>query len=96
MITKFKSLVFLAVAVLAYFFYSKYSSFELPILDQQDFDPSLVDSEAYNSKKEHRIPDFEFLDQEGRVFTNKDLDFVIIDKVTYIDWFQQNHIFYLP
>ncbi|GIR30445.1 MAG: SCO family protein [Candidatus Neomarinimicrobiota bacterium] len=74
MITKFKSLVFLAVAVLAYFFYSKYSSFELPILDQKDFDPDLIDSEAYNSKKEHKIPDFEFLDQEGKVFSNKDLD----------------------
>ena len=74
MITKSKSLIFLAVAVLAYFFNSKYSSFELPILDQWDFDPDLVDSEAYNSKKGHKIPDFEFLDQEGRVFTNKDLD----------------------
>ena len=74
MIIKSKSLIFLAVAVLAYFFYSKYSSFELPILDQRDFDPDLVDSEAYNSKKGHKIPDFEFLDQEGRVFTNKDLD----------------------
>jgi len=74
MITKSKSLIFLAVAVLAYFFNSKYSSFELPILDQRDFDPDLVDSEAYNSKKGHKIPDFEFLDQEGRVFTNKDLD----------------------
>ena len=74
MIAKFKSLVFLAVAVLAYLFYSKYSSFELPILDQKDFDPDLIDSEAFSSKKEHKIPDFEFLDQEGRVFTNKDLD----------------------
>ena len=73
MITKSKSLIFLAVAVLAYFFNSKYSSFELPILDQRDFDPDLVDSEAYNSKKGHKIPDFEFLDQEGRVFSNKDL-----------------------
>ena len=74
MITEFRSLIFLTVAVLVYFFYSKYSSFELPILDQKDFDPNLIDSEAYNSKKEHKIPDFEFLDQEGRVFTNKDLD----------------------
>ena len=74
MITKFRSLIFLTVAVLAYFFYSKYSSFELPILDQKDFDPNLIDSEAYNSKKEHKIPHFEFLDQEGKVFTNKNLD----------------------
>ena len=74
MITKFRSLIFLTVAVLAYFFYSKYSSFELPILDQKDFDPNLIDSEAHNSKKEHKIPDFEFFDQEGKVFTNKDLD----------------------
>ncbi len=74
MITKFKSLIFLAVIVSVYFFYSKYSSFELPILDQKDFDPSLVDSQTQNSNKEHKIPDFEFLDQEGRVFTNKDLD----------------------
>ena len=74
MITKSKSLIFLTVAVLAYFFYSKYSSFELPILDQKDFDPALVDSQTQNSNKEHKIPDFEFLDQEGRVFTNKDLD----------------------
>ena len=48
--------------------------FELPILDQKDFDPALVDSQTQNSNKEHKIPDFEFLDQEGRVFTNKDLD----------------------
>ena len=74
MITKFKSLIFLALAVLVYFFYSKYSSFELPILDQKDFDPFLIDLDTQNSNKEHKIPDFEFLDQEGRVFTNKDLD----------------------
>ena len=74
MITKFRFLIFLSVIVSAYFFYSKYSSFELPILDQKDFDPNLIDSESYNSKKEHKIPDFEFLDQEGKVFTNKDLD----------------------
>ena len=74
MITKSKSLIFLAVTVSAYFFSSKYSSFELPILDQKDFDPALVDSKTQNSNKEHKIPDFEFLDQKGRVFTNKDLD----------------------
>ena len=74
MITKSKSLIFLALTVSAYFFYSKHSSFELPILDQKDFDLALVDSQIQNSKKEHKIPDFEFLDQEGRVFTNKDLD----------------------
>ena len=74
MITKSSSLIFLAVIVSAYFFYSKYSSFELPILDQKDFDPALIDLETQNSNKEHRIPDFEFLDQRGRVFTNKDLD----------------------
>ena len=74
MTTKFKSLIFLALAVLVYFFYSKYSSFELPILDQKDFDPFLIDLDTQNSNKEHKIPDFEFLDQEGRVFTNKDLD----------------------
>ena len=68
MITKFKSLIFLAVIVSIYFFYSKYSSFELPILDQKDFDPALVDSQTQNSNKEHKIPDFEFLDQEGRVY----------------------------
>ena len=74
MITKFRFLIFLSVIVSAYFFYSKYSSFELPILDQKDFDPSLIDLDTQNSNKEHKIPDFEFLDQEGRVFTNKDLD----------------------
>ena len=46
MITKSRSLIFLAVIVSVYFFYSKYSSFELPILDQKDFDPALVDSQA--------------------------------------------------
>ena len=74
MITKFRSLIFLTVTVSAYFFYSKYSSFELPILDQKDFDPTLIDPDTQNSNKEHKIPDFEFLDQKGRVFTNKDLD----------------------
>ncbi len=74
MIIKFRFLIFLAVSASSYFFYSKHSSFELPILDQKDFDPSLVDSETLNSYKKHKIPDFEFLDQEGRVFTNKDLD----------------------
>ena len=73
MITKFRFLIFLSVIVSAYFFYSKYSSFELPILDQKDFDPALIDSESQNSNEEHKIPDFEFLDQEGRVFSNKDL-----------------------
>ena len=61
MITKFKTLIFLAVIVSAYFFYSKYSSFELPILDQKDFDPALIDSESQNSNEEHKILDFEFL-----------------------------------
>ena len=71
---KLKSLIFLAVIVLAYFFHNKYSSFELPILDEKDFDPALVDSESQNLNKEHKIPDFEFFNQEGRVITNKDLD----------------------
>ena len=74
MIIKFRFLIFLALSASSYFFYSKYSSFELPILDQRDFDPALVDLETLNSYKKHNIPDFEFLDQEGRVFTNKDLD----------------------
>ena len=74
MIIKFRFLIFLAVGASSYFFYSKYSSFELPILSQKDFDPALIDSEIFNSNKEHKIPDFEFLDQEGKVFTNKDLD----------------------
>ena len=46
MITKSRSLIFLAVIVSVYFFYSKYSSFELPILDQKDFDPALIDSQS--------------------------------------------------
>ena len=74
MIIKFRFLIFLAVSVSSYFFYSKYPSFELPILTQKDFDPALIDSEIQNSNKEHKIPDFKFLDQEGKVFTNKKLD----------------------
>jgi len=64
-------------------FSSNDTSFELPILTPADIDPDLVDTAMVNMDEPHKIPDFQFWDQEGRIITAKSFD----EKIYVADFF---------
>lgn len=55
----------------------------LPVYSPSQLNPDLVDKELRNVKRNHRIPNFELIDQNGNVFSEKNL----VDKFYVTDFF---------
>jgi len=55
----------------------------LPIYNPTDFNPELVDKSLRNTSKNHTVSDFELINQNGRIITQKDYE----NKVYVVDFF---------
>ncbi len=56
---------------------------ELPVFNPSDFNPELVDSSLQNEVKSHTVIDFELLNQNGKIITQKDYE----NKIYVTDFF---------
>lgn len=56
---------------------------KLPVFNPSDFNPELVDSSLQNEVKSHTVIDFELLNQNGKIITQKDYE----NKIYVTDFF---------
>lgn len=72
------------VFVLAYFSYNYFfHKVTLPIYNPSNFNPELVDKSLHNKSKAHTVSDFELINQNGKVITQKTYK----DKIYVTDFF---------
>lgn len=56
---------------------------QLPIFNPSDFNPDLVDISLRNTTKNHMVSDFELINQNGQIITQKDYE----NKIYVVDFF---------
>ena len=56
---------------------------ELPVYNPSDFNPGLVDISLQNTSKNHTVSDFELINQNGKIITQKDYH----NKIYIVDFF---------
>ncbi len=59
------------------------SNKELPVYNPSDFNLDLVDKSLHNTSENHKVADFELINQNGRVVTQEDYK----DKIYVVDFF---------
>ncbi|MFD2564478.1 SCO family protein [Aquimarina rubra] len=56
---------------------------ELPVYNPSDFNPELVDISLQNTSENHKVADFELINQNGKIVTQKDYH----NKIYIVDFF---------
>ena len=76
------ALVFIILGVSSIYFLTSQKR-KLPVYNPYDVNPKLVDSKIQHVKKGHKIADFNLINQNGKVITQKDYD----NKIYVADFF---------
>lgn len=76
-------LMFFTISILVLTYGIINESEELPIFNPTDFNPQLVDKSLQSTHKDHTVADFELINQNGKIITQRDYD----NKIYVTDFF---------